>query len=169
MTPPRATDPCELNEMLLHRDFLVRYARGRLHDAMLAEDAVHDVYEAALSGRAVFAGRSALRTWLVGILRNKIADCVRKRCRRESREGPLPDDDVHSVRSLGLGPDELLEQRQRLQRTLQRIETLPVGLRNTLQLYVLQEQTSQAVCRALAITEDNLHVRLHRARLRLLA
>jgi RNA polymerase sigma-70 factor (ECF subfamily) len=50
------------NELLAHRAYLVRFAMNRLHDAALAEDVVHDVYEALLAGRAQFAGRSALRT-----------------------------------------------------------------------------------------------------------
>ena len=41
-------------EMLSHRDYLVRFAQRKLHDPMLAEDAVHDVFEAVLSGRASF-------------------------------------------------------------------------------------------------------------------
>ena len=45
-------------EMYTHRDYLVRFARRKLHDPMLAEDVVHDVFEAVLSGRAVFEGRS---------------------------------------------------------------------------------------------------------------
>ncbi len=51
-------------EMVSHRDYLVRYAQRKLHDPMLAEDVVHDVFEAVLSGRASFAGRAALRSWL---------------------------------------------------------------------------------------------------------
>ena len=31
-----------------------------------------------LSGRAVFAGRAALRSWLTAVLKNKIVDTVRR-------------------------------------------------------------------------------------------
>ena len=44
-------------EMVSHRKDLVRFAQRRLHDPMLAEDVVHDVFEAVLSGKAAFAGR----------------------------------------------------------------------------------------------------------------
>lgn len=153
--------------MLSHRGYLVRFARRRLHDPMLAEDVVHDVFEAALSGRAAFAGRSTLRTWLVAVLKNKIVDLVKERSRFESTDDALQDDAVHAIECPDARPDELAEQRERLARTLERIEALPSGLRNAMQLRVLQDQTTATVCRALAITEDNLHVRLHRARLRL--
>ena len=71
--------PVAWNEMFSHRGALVRFAKTRLHDPMLAEDVVHDVFEAVLSGRAAFAGRSALKSWLTAILKNKIVDLVRQR------------------------------------------------------------------------------------------
>ena len=43
-------------EVMSHRGYLVRFAQRRLRDPMLAEDVVHDVFEAVLSGRAAFAG-----------------------------------------------------------------------------------------------------------------
>ena len=35
-------------EMVSHRAYLVRFAQRKLRDPMLAEDAVHDVFEAVL-------------------------------------------------------------------------------------------------------------------------
>ena len=46
-------------EMVSHRPYLVRFAQRKLRDPMLAEDAVHDVFEAVISGKATFAGRAA--------------------------------------------------------------------------------------------------------------
>ena len=54
-------------------------ASRRLHDPALAEDAVHDVFEAVLSGHAPFEGRAALRSWLTAILKNKLVDVIRQR------------------------------------------------------------------------------------------
>ena len=55
-----------------------------------------------------------------------------------------------------------------LSQTLARIDALPAGLRDVMQLRVLQDQPTEAVCEALEITEKNLFVRLHRARKHLL-
>ena len=65
-------------EMVEHRSYLVRFAQRKLRDPLMAEDVVHDVFEAVLSGRAVFAGRAALRSWLTAVLKNKIVDMVRR-------------------------------------------------------------------------------------------
>jgi RNA polymerase sigma-70 factor (ECF subfamily) len=160
-------------EMVSHRSYLVRFAQRKLHDPMLAEDVVHDVFEAVISGRASFAGRAALRSWLTAILKNKIVDLVRQRAGLDSLdEGDEEEGDGHGIAAIECPharPDELVEQRQFLAHTLARIAALPAGLRDVMQLRVLQDQPTEAVCQALAISEDNLFVRLHRARKQLLS
>lgn len=152
------------SDLLPERPYLVRYARRRLMDPALAEDLVHDVFEAVASGRAAFAGRSALRTWLVGILKHKIVDLVRQRAGHDSLEDDGDTGDGPQQACPGPGPDELAEHRQRLHRTLHRMTQLPEGLRRVLELRALQDLDTEEVCRMLAISPDNLFVRLHRAR-----
>jgi RNA polymerase sigma-70 factor (ECF subfamily) len=159
--------PVSWSDLATHRDALVRFARRKLLDPALAEDLVHDVFEAVISGRAAFAGRSALRSWLIGILKHKIVDLVRQRVGHHS----LPGEDeagFGAFENPAPGPDEVAEQRERLARTLAAIETLTPGLRDVIRLRVLEDRSTADVCRALSITEDNLFVRLHRARRQLL-
>ncbi len=59
----------------------MRYARTRLRNPAHAEDAVQDARVAALAAGGSFQGRSALGTWLTGILKHKIVDCVRRTAR----------------------------------------------------------------------------------------
>src|SRR5438477_9013922 len=80
------------NEMVAHRSYLVRFAQRKLHDPMLAEDVVHDVFEAVITGRATFAGRAALRSWLTAVLKNKIVDLVRQRASYASFDDMSDDD-----------------------------------------------------------------------------
>ena len=151
-------------ELAGHRSYLVQFARRRLLDPALAEDLVHDVFEAVASGRAAFGGRSALRSWLVAILKHKIVDLVRQRAGHDSLD---VDDDEGPGLLLACPqprPDEVAEQRQLLSQLLQRIAALPDSLRRVVELRVLHEHSSQDVCQALQISEQNLFVRLHRAR-----
>ena len=156
-------------EMVSHRNDLVRFARRKLHDPMLAEDVVHDVFEAVLSGRAAFAGRSALRSWLTAILKHKIVDLVRQRAGTDSLDTESDDEGAMAIACPAPRPDEVAEQRELLAQTLQRIDALPASLRDVMQLRVLQDQSTEAVCEKLAISEENLFVRLHRARKQLLS
>ena len=160
-------------DLVAHRSHLVRYAQRRLHDPMLAEDVVHDVFEAVLAGRALFGGRSALRSWLTGILKHKIVDLVRQRAGYDSLDlGEDEDGAMHGAAAVVCSqprPDERAEQRQLLAHTLSRIDALPASLREVMHLRVLQDQPTDRVCRTLSISEDNLFVRLHRARKQLLS
>ncbi len=163
------------DEMVAHRDYLVRFARRKLQDPALAEDAVHDVFEAVMSGRASFEGRAALRSWLTAILKFKIVDLIRQRARYSSFDSFASDDDFGAdddssqlLECPQARPDEVFEQRELLTSTLQRIAGLPPGLRDVMEFRVLRDESSQAVCHRLNISESSLFVRLHRARKQLL-
>lgn len=151
-------------ELMSHRTYLLRFAQRKLQDPALAEDVVHDVFEAVLRGRAAFAGTSALRTWLTGVLRHKIVDLVRQRRAMCSLDDAADDVQTAALECPRPRPDELAEQRERLRQTLQRIDALPSGLRDVVRLRVLNDQPTEQVCQALQISEENLFVRLHRAR-----
>ncbi len=170
-TTPTAALPGPLvwGEVIAHRGYLVRFAQRKLHDPMLAEDVVHDVFEAVLSGRASFAGRSALRSWLTAILKHKIVDLVRQRSGYASFEDDADEDGGASVPCPHAGPEALAEHRERLAQVLAGIDALPAPLRDVMRLRVLQDEPTERVCQALSISEDNLFVRLHRARKRLLS
>jgi RNA polymerase sigma-70 factor, ECF subfamily len=155
-------------EMVSHRDYLVRYAQRKLIDPTLAEDVVHDVFEAVISGRASFAGRAALRSWLTAILKHKIVDLVRQRAHYDSFDIHAGDDEdgsaLDDIECPHARPDQIAEQRQTLRRTLSQIDALPAGLRDVVRLRVLQDKATDEVCESLDISEENLFVRLHRAR-----
>lgn len=153
-------------EMVSHRSYLVRFAQRKLHDPVLAEDLVHDVFEAVMSGCAAFSGRSALRTWLTAILKNKLVDLIRDRARYHEMDAE--GEDAVQVECDAARPDELAEHRERLAQTLGRIEGLPQGLRDVMQWRVLHDEDTEVVCERLAISQDSLFVRLHRARKQLL-
>jgi RNA polymerase sigma-70 factor (ECF subfamily) len=172
-TTPHTTTPLPVigwNELAPHRGYLVSYARRRLQDPALAEDLVHDVFEAVVTGRANFGARSALRSWLIGILKHKIVDLVRQRSGHDSLDLTAgAAEDAGQLQHPALQcqqprPDEVAEQRQRLARTMARIAALPPTLRSVVELRLLHDQSSAQVCGTLNISEQNLFVRLHRAR-----
>ena len=68
----------------VHGDRLFRYALSRIRDERAAEDLVQEALITAFTAREKFAGQSAELTWMIGILRNKIFEHLRK----QSREAP---------------------------------------------------------------------------------
>ena len=151
-------------DMLAHRDYLVSFARRKLQDPALAEDVVHDVFEAVMSGRASFAGRSALRSWLTAILKNKIVDLIRQRTSTDAWDDEAETGPCASIACSQPRPDEVAQQREAVRHVLRGIADLPKSLRDAIQLRVLFDQSAAEVCKALSITENNLFQRLFRAR-----
>src|SRR5882724_4035184 len=76
----RGTDPTQWLD--LYGDFLFNFAMGQLRDATEAEDLVQETFLAGLKARYRFAGQCSERTWLVSILRHKICDHLRTKCRQ---------------------------------------------------------------------------------------
>lgn len=63
---------------MLHADTLYRFALARLGNHHAAEDLVQDCLTAAWQKRDAFDGRSQLSTWLIGIMKFKAIDHIRR-------------------------------------------------------------------------------------------
>src|SRR5437588_3415875 len=68
-----------------HGDALYAWALARLRDPHVAEDLVQETLLAGLASAEKFLGQSAERSWLIGILKHKLIDHLR----RDMRERPL--------------------------------------------------------------------------------
>ena len=162
-----------------HGDALYRFALSRLSNPSSAEDVVQETFVAALKAQKQFSGRSPERTWLIGILKHKIVDLVR----RESRElpseeleekSPEPDqlfDDAGHWRTGPLDwqvhPQKILERKEFRAVLRECLSHLPDRLRNAFFLREVDGQGTEEICKVLEITPTNLWVVLYRARTRL--
>jgi RNA polymerase sigma-70 factor (ECF subfamily) len=182
LKPPGLSDPAQWVD--LHGDYLFRYALMRLRDPAKAEDAVQETFLAALKGGRSFTGRSAEKSWLVGILKNKIFD----RFREASRETSFTDLDFYadeeSDRFVGdglgkgswihkLGPLEWPSAGENLDnevfwRTFHDCAgKLPKNVSAVFCLREMDGVDGKEICAQLGISESNLWVMLHRARMAL--
>lgn len=165
MHPLAATFPS------LHDDVvrpLLRYARSRVRNPALAEDAVSATLLAALESGMRFEAPAAGLAWLRGVLRHKLADELR----RQQRETPSDDEALgerdapwcEGVSPADGNPERASAQRELVQRMLERCERLPERQRAALVLKELCERDADEVCRVLDIKPGHLWVLLHRAR-----
>ena len=167
-----------------HGDYLFKFALMRLRDESKAEDAVQETFLAALKGGGKFQGRSAEKSFLVGILKNKIYDHFRKASRETSFTDLQFNDDEDSDRfvneGLGkggwiheLGPQEWTRAGESLDQELfwqtyrDCAAKLPEKISTVFNLREVDGLDSKEVCAVLNISESNLWVMLHRARLAL--
>jgi len=179
---PSLSDPERWVE--LHGDYLFKYAMMRLRDPAGAEDAVQETFLAALKGGKSFAGRSAEKSWLVGILKNKICDHYRKASRETTftdlefyadeesdrfvPDGLLKDGWIHE-----LGPQEWSSPGASLDSEVfwkafhDCSAKLPKNVAAAFNLREVDDLESREICALLQISESNLWVMLHRARMAL--
>lgn len=163
------------------RDYLLRVARSRLRDhAVLAEDAVQDTLLAALQPGIAFAEQSTLRTWLTGILINKIADAQRRE-RRSARsevafdeaepgrhDDALRDEPARDVAAIEWrDPERVLQGRQALNALHAGLASLAPNAARALELREVEGWPHDAVARELGISAAQCSVLLHRARAQL--
>ena len=80
-TSSAALDP--LQWLDAHGDVLFAFARTRVGNPDTAEDLVQETLLAAWKAADSFAGQATERTWLVGILKNKVIDHLRKATRTQ--------------------------------------------------------------------------------------
>jgi RNA polymerase sigma-70 factor, ECF subfamily len=166
---------------------LLRVARARVRTRAVAEEVVQETWLAVLHGLERFEGRSSLKTWIFRILTN----IAITRGTRESRSLPFsslaerevdePDEPVDGSRFLpadhdrwphhwALGPapwptpEEGLLTAETRDRILHAVESLPTAQRTVIALRDIEGWPADEVCEALAISEGNQRVLLHRAR-----
>ncbi|MCL6250781.1 sigma-70 family RNA polymerase sigma factor [Altererythrobacter sp. KTW20L] len=180
--PPSPIDPAALARI---RSDMLRFARLQLGNDDEAEDVVQEALAGALKNAVSFRGEAALKTWMIAILKNKIADMLRKRqrgpvtasqlCGTED-DGPLPAlfdrrgmwrDGARPAR--WEDPEADIHSRQFLGQFDACLNKLPPQQGRVFLMREVVELEAGEICAELGLTTQNLHVILHRARLALRA
>ena len=140
-----------------------RFALRAVRDPELARDLTQEALLAAVAQGESFAGRSSLRTWVIGILSHKLADHFRRRAAQPDG-GDEPDllaapsaEDVERV----------VAARRELAAVEQALRALPDLERLALMLTDVEGLPREDCCNALGVTATHLRVLLHRGRNRL--
>jgi len=176
MSPPDTLH----RQLEVMRPLLVRFAQLQIRNQALAEDAVQDALIAVLEKPERFTGASSLRTYVTGILKFKIIDCLRSSTRERQLEAEpqQSDDDLIDALFLANGhtvtaptawgdPDATLTQKDFF-RTLELcLEKLPAQTARVFMMREWLELETEEICKELTITSANAWVLLYRARVRL--
>jgi RNA polymerase sigma-70 factor (ECF subfamily) len=175
-------DPAFLEDL---RRQMLRFATLQLNDPHLAEDAVQDALIGALKNARSFRGTAALKTWVFAILKNKIADTLRQRQRLVYAGSLLAADDdeddavttsVFDTRGAWRDeerpqtwddPETTFDKAEFWKVFTTCLDGLPPRQARVLMMREIVELDADEICATVGITVTNLHVTLHRARLRL--
>ncbi|OOR85566.1 sigma-70 family RNA polymerase sigma factor [Moraxella canis] len=167
---------------------MYRFAYNQLGDEQCARDVVQEALMNALKYADSFQGRSALKSWLFAILKNKISDHIRQ----TQKYIPLSDfsndeqDDASFLEYLfdANGHWYADSQIQALSQTLENpadcveqddfwavlelcLDNLPKEQARAFLMKEYIELDTEVICQELNISRQNYYVLMHRARLRL--
>lgn len=162
---------------------MLRFAQLQLGDISTAEDAVQEALVGALKNRASFSGRSAFKTWVFAILKNKVTDLLRSQQRWVSESSLEAGDEVGDAadrlfdrsghwhktqRPRPWAEPEGAMEDQHFWRAFEAcLDHLPARQARVFMLREFMGFSTEEICKTVALSVTNLHVLLHRARLRL--
>lgn len=164
-----------------HGDVLYRYALARVRRPEVAQDLVQETLLAAIRSQERFAGQSSIRSWLCGILKHKLSDYYRKLGRETSFTDLEFLEDECADRFVPEGfwvhmtgpkewrpePDEVMHRDDFWQTMRDCLGKLPERIATVFMMREMDEVESKEICVTLSISENNLWVMLHRARMAL--
>lgn len=169
----REREPAAIEEVVhAYLPQILRAALGAGLDQPLAEDVTQSTFATFIESAHRFEGRSHVRTWLFGILYNKISETRRKQKRdRETDDIDEVFEQRYSNRGFWTNPPKAVdaavfdkEVRQGIEDCL---EEVPPKQRMAFVLREVEDMESDEICNILEVTRTNLGVLLHRVRNRL--
>ncbi|MBK8501548.1 MAG: sigma-70 family RNA polymerase sigma factor [Saprospiraceae bacterium] len=167
------------NWVQLYTGYLYAWAIKKTSDHQLSEDLVQETFLAAAESYTSFKAESHPKTWLIGILKNKIAGHYRQTI-RQNISTANSDADIADY----FGPDGRWQVTSPAQSWLQDsnhlmdlpaftkifsscIDHLPALMNSCIRLKFLDEKKGEQICQELGITTTNYWQLIHRAKLQL--
>ena len=172
-------DPVFLQDL---RQQMLKFAVLQLSSPSLAEDAVQEALSSALQHIEHFAGRSALKTWVFAILKNKIVDIVRHTQRLKNISELFDESDELSIDALfdqrghwqsqqapqaWQSPEAMMEQHDFWLVFDACLNHLPARYAQVFMLREMIELSSEEICQKLELSLSNFNVLMYRSRTRL--
>ena len=164
---------------LVHQfsDDLFRFAFSKTKNKVVSEDLVQDTFIVAVTKLDTFRGESSHKTWLISILRNKIADYYRKKSKNNISDKELDDQSI-SFNSKGSWNEQakpfvfeesehLLDNPEFTTVFSNCIEGLPPLWSSVVKMKYINPIKSKEICKELNITDTNLWQIVHRSKLKL--
>lgn len=160
----RKGDPTAFEEIVRrYRGMALAAARAKLRDAALAEDAVQEAFAEAYLQLGKLRSAEAFPGWLRTIVERK---CYRLLA--SYAKSALPVEDIASF-SIGQGTDPavVFEQKELQRQVKTAMDSLPVRLRDAVQLFYIEGRPVREVAEALGTTVSAMKKRLFDARYKL--
>lgn len=149
-----------------------RLARRLLRNDHDAQEVAQETFLGAFQGRAAFAGRATIRSWLLSITYNKAVDRLKQpgggHLRILDDLGPLENwqksGTVQGITDLPDNPEQNFNREALLEGLHAALANVPADAKAVYELADVQGLTAREVAETLGISEGAARVRLHRVR-----
>jgi RNA polymerase sigma-70 factor (ECF subfamily) len=152
--------------MRRHNPLVYRAIRGILRDEAEVEDAMQQAYLNAFVNLGDFAGAAAFSTWLVRIALNEALGRLRRGARLEV-VAEVPENAEALMEYPPGNPEDRAAAREAIHLLEAAVDRLPPAYRSVFMLREVQQLSTAEAAESLGLSEENVKVRLHRARLAL--
>lgn len=148
---------------------LYRGAMAQLKEPVASEEVLAETWEAFFAAIDRFEGKSHIRTFLFGILYNKIRERRRHNARFLDLENPDPIIDMQFANdghwaNQPMDPESFLKASQDLEAVETCLETLVEKQKQAFYLKEVEGESSAEICKILGISSTNLGVLIYRAK-----
>jgi RNA polymerase sigma-70 factor (ECF subfamily) len=161
-------------------DYLYGFAMSRLRNPDAAHDCVQDTFLAAIKALDRFDGRRDIKFWLRGIMRNKIVDHIRRSVKENKVDIQAEDEALiesfwfkySGIATTNPDPWQFNPRKHYDNSEFwvvfdRCIEQVKEPARQAFILRVLEDLSTEEVCKVMNVTSNYLWVLLHRARAQL--
>ncbi|WP_443659473.1 RNA polymerase sigma factor [Clostridium algidicarnis] len=148
--------------VLKHRKNAVGFAYGILKDIYMAEDIVQESFASIYINRHSYKSKNTFKTFLFAIIRNKCIDFIRK----TKNYSAVNLDDI-SVLSTDLQPQELFQQKEELQHSIEVLNKLNEDYRIAFYLYEVEGFSYKEIAEIMHKSLPQIKITIYRARKKL--
>jgi RNA polymerase sigma-70 factor (ECF subfamily) len=143
---------------------LYRVAHSILRNDAEAEDVMQDAYVRAYQHLYQFQGRAKFSTWLTRIAVHEALARVQRRNRVQELDAEPYGGTMNPLPANTPDPEQQVSERELVGLLQSAVLALPAKYRSVLMLRDIEEMSTADTAEALELTEENVKVRLHRAR-----
>jgi RNA polymerase sigma-70 factor (ECF subfamily) len=156
----------------LYTKELYSWAYYKTGDKTLSEDLVQDTFLGAIKSQNNFKGDSEIKTWLFGILKNKIADHFRKSSNKIPSSNIFFDGDTWNEKEIpaswNITEDQELLDDIAFKNTLSDcINKLPTMWNSVIRMKFIDDRKTEIICNENGISSNNYWQIIHRSKLQL--
>lgn len=158
--------------VVLYTKDLYAWAYYKTGNTTLSEDLVQDTFLAAIKSKENFNGQSEIKTWLLGILKNKIADYFRKSTSKHFSQniffsdGNWNEEEIPSEWESN-NEQELLDNGEFNKALEDCLGKLPTLWSSIIRMKFVDDRKAEIICRENNISPNNYWQIIHRSKLQL--